>query len=131
MAGSGNNGIIAVASNYSVEVTLARLQNLVREKGATVFAVVDHSGEAERVGMTMRPTKVLIFGSPRAGTPVMLHSPSAALDLPLKVLIAEDKQGKVWISYNSPQYLQQRHQLPDALLPNISVVEMLAAKAGE
>jgi len=79
----------------------------------------------------MRPTKLLIFGSPKAGTPLMLATPSVAIDLPLKILVWEDGQGRVWISYNSPDYLRDRHSLPEELLPNIAVVEALVAKAGE
>jgi uncharacterized protein (DUF302 family) len=79
----------------------------------------------------MRPTKLLVFGSPKAGTPLMVASPSVAIDFPLKILVAEDANGKVWLSYNSPEYLKQRHNLPAELLPNIAVVDALAAKAGE
>jgi uncharacterized protein (DUF302 family) len=93
--------------------------------------LVDHSGEAEKVGMTMPPTRLLIFGSPKAGTPLMLAAPSIAIDLPLKILVWEDGAGKVWISYNSPDYLRERHGLPRELLANIAVVETLAAKAGQ
>jgi uncharacterized protein (DUF302 family) len=96
-----------------------------------VFALIDHSGEAERVGLKMRPTKLLIFGNPKAGTPLMLASPSSAIDLPLKILIWEDNQGKVWLSYNSPEYLKERHGLPQELMQNIAIVETLATKAGE
>jgi len=125
------NGIIAKSSNHSVEQTVEKLKNILQAKGVTLFAVVDHSGEAEKVGMKMPPTKLLIFGSPKAGTPLMLAAPSIAIDLPLKILVAEDAQGKVWISYNSPAYLQERHSLPPELLANIAVVEALAAKAAE
>jgi uncharacterized protein (DUF302 family) len=97
----------------------------------TLFALVDHSGEAEKAGMKMRPTKLLIFGNPKAGTPLMLAAPSSAIDLPLKILVWEDDQGKVWLSYNSPEYLQKRHGLPENLLANVSIVEALATKAGE
>ena len=97
----------------------------------TLFALVDHSGQAEKVGMKMRSTKLLVFGSPKAGTPLMLAAPRRTIDLPLKILIWEDNQGKVWVSYNSPDYLKQRHSLPQGLLQNIAVVETLAAKAGE
>ena len=97
----------------------------------TLFALVDHSGEAEKAGMKMPPTKLLIFGSPKAGTPLMLASPSVAIDLPLKILIWEDGDGKAWISYNCPAYLQERHNVPPELMQNIAVVETLAAKAGE
>jgi len=126
-----NNGIIDKPSNSSVDETVARLENILRARQVTVFAVVDHGGEAAKVGLTMRPTKLLIFGSPKAGTPLMLASPSVAIDLPLKILVWEDSQGKVWLSYNSPEYLKERHSLPPELLQNIAVVETLAAKAGE
>jgi uncharacterized protein (DUF302 family) len=96
-----------------------------------IFAIVDHAGEAEKVGLQMPPTKLVLFGSPQAGTPLMLAAPSVAIDLPLKILISEDSQGKVWVSYNSPQYLKQRHGLPQDLLQNIAVVETLAAQAAE
>jgi uncharacterized protein (DUF302 family)/uncharacterized membrane protein YidH (DUF202 family) len=131
MAPATNNGIIDKPSNHSVEHTVERLKNILQSKGVTLFVLVDHSGEAEKVGMKMRPTKLLIFGSPKAGTPLMLAAPSIAIDLPLKILVWEDGQGKVWISYNSPGYLKERHGLPQDLLQNIAVVETLAAKAGE
>jgi len=124
-------GIRTRASNQSVEQTVETLRSLLQAKGVTLFALVDHSGEAERVGMKMRPTKLVIFGSPRAGTPLMLAAPSIALDLPLKLLVFEDEKGKVWISYNSPEYLRERHHLPAELLGNIAVVESLAAEAAE
>ena len=127
----GGKGIIDRPSNHSVEQTVEKLKNILQSKGITLFALVDHSGEAEKVGMKMRPTKLLIFGSPKAGTPLMLAAPSSAIDLPLKILIWEDDQGKVWVSYNSPDYLKERHGLPLGLLQNIAVVETLAAKAGE
>jgi uncharacterized protein (DUF302 family) len=125
------NGIVDVPSNHSVDETVARVKNMLQAKGITLFALVDHSGEAEKVGMKMRPTKLLIFGSPKAGTPLMLAAPSIAIDLPLKILVWEDAGGKVWLSYNSPEYLQERHNLPADLVPNIAVVGTLAAKAGE
>jgi uncharacterized protein (DUF302 family) len=124
-------GIIDKPSNHSVEQTVDKLKNILQSKGVTVFALIDHSGEAEKVGMKMPPTKLLIFGSPKAGTPLMLAAPSIAIDLPLKILVREDTQGKVWISYNSPEYLKERHGLRQDLLQNIAVVEALAAKAGE
>jgi uncharacterized protein (DUF302 family) len=128
---AAKNGIIDVPSNHSVEQTVERLKNILLSKGVTLFALVDHSGEAEKVEMKMRPTKLLIFGNPKGGTPLMLAAPSSAIDLPLKILIREDAQGKVWLTYNSPVYLQERHGLPPELVPNIAVVETLAAKAGE
>jgi len=104
---------------------------LLHTKGVTLFALVDHSGEAAKVGMKMPPTKLLIFGNPKAGTPLMLAAPSVAIDLPLKILVWEDAQGTTWLSYNSPAYLQARHGVPQALLPNIAVVETLVRAAGE
>ena len=126
-----SKGIIDKPSNHSVEQTSEKLKNILQSKGVTLFALVDHSGEAEKVGMKMRPTKLLIFGSPRAGTPLMLAAPSIAIDRPLKILVWEDGQGKVWVSYNSSDYLKERHGLPQELLQNIAVVETLAAKAAE
>ena len=130
-APTGGKGIIHKPSNHSVEQTVEKLKNILQSNGVSLFALVDHSGEAEKVGMKMRPTKLLIFGSPKAGTPLMLAAPSIAIDLPLKILVWEDAQGKVWVSYNSPDYLKERHGLPQELLQNIAVVETLAAKAGE
>src|SRR5579862_207868 len=131
MATTIENGIISIPSNHSVDQIVKKLKGILEAKGVTLFAVVDHSGEAERVGMKLRPTKLLIFGNPKAGTPLMLAAPSSAIDLPLKILVWEDAQGKVWISYNSPEYLKERHGLPQELLQNIAVVELLAAKSGE
>jgi uncharacterized protein (DUF302 family) len=125
------NGIIDIPSSHSVEQTVEKLKGILQAKGVTLFALVDHSGEAEKVGLKMPPTKLLIFGSPKAGTPLMLAAPSIAIDLPLKILVWEDAQARVWVSYNSPGYLQVRHNLPTELLQNIAVVETLAAKAAE
>jgi uncharacterized protein (DUF302 family) len=124
-------GIVRIPSHRSVDETVDKLRTILQSKGVKLFALVDHSGEAERAGLKMRPTKLLIFGHPKAGTPLMLAAPSAALDLPLKILVAEDSQGQVWISYNSADYLKERHDLPQNLLPNIAVAETLAAAAGE
>jgi uncharacterized protein (DUF302 family) len=123
-----NFGIAERPSNYSVEQTMDRLKNALQSKGISLFAVIDHSGEAERVGIAMPPTKLLIFGSPKAGTPLMLAAPNCAIDLPLKLLIREDSQGRVLISYNSREYFQLRHRLPLELVKNIAVVEALAAE---
>jgi uncharacterized protein (DUF302 family) len=131
MAAAANNGIVNKPSEHSVEQTVEALTNMLRSKGVAVFALIDHSGEAEKVGLKMRPTKLLIFGNPKAGTPLMLASPSIAIDLPLKLLVWEDAQGKVWVSYNSPEYLRERHGLPQELMQNIAVVEGLATKGGE
>jgi len=126
-----NNGIVDLPSSHSVDQTVEKLQAILQSKGVTVFALVDHSAEAAKAGMTMRPTKLLIFGSPKAGTPLMIAAPSIAIDLPLKVLVWEDAHGRVWVSYNSPEYLQQRHGVPPELMQNIAIVGSLAAKAGE
>ena len=126
-----DNGIIDARSQHSVEQTVERLTAVLHAKGVTLFALVDHSGEAAKIGMTMPPTKLLIFGNPKAGTPLMLAAPSVAIDLPLKILVWEDAQGRVWLSYNSPAYLKERHGVPQALLPNMAVVETLARAAGE
>jgi uncharacterized protein (DUF302 family) len=124
-------GIVKIPSHHSVDQTVGKLKTILQAKGVMLFALVDHSGEAEKVGLKMPPTKLLIFGNPKGGTPLMLASPSVAIDLPIKILIAEDSQGRVWISYNSPEYLKERHDLPQNLLPNIDVVKTLAAAAGD
>jgi uncharacterized protein (DUF302 family) len=131
MSTSSQNGITSIPSNHSVEETVAKLQSILQAKGVKLFTIVDHSGEAASAGLKMPSTKLLIFGNPKAGTPLMLASPSTALELPLKILVAEDTAGKVWLSYNAPGYLQARHNLPTELLPNIVVIEALAAKAAE
>jgi uncharacterized protein (DUF302 family) len=124
-------GIICQPSNHSVDQTVEKLKETLQAKAIALFALIDHSGEAEKVGVTMRPTKLLIFGNPKAGTPLMLAAPSVAIDLPLKILIWEDAEGKVWISYNSPAYLQIRHGLPPDLMQTIAVVKALARTAAE
>src|SRR5579864_7467465 len=124
-----DEGIVRIASHHPVDETVGRLKTILQSKGVALFALVDHSGEAEKVGLKMPPTKLLIFGSPKAGTPMMLAAPSIAIDLPLKILISEDAQGKVWVSYNSAVYLQERHGFPSELLQNIAVVDTLATKA--
>lgn len=131
MTSNATNGIISVPAKHSVDETVGKLKAILQSKGVTLFALVDHSGEAEKVGLTMRPTKLLIFGSPKAGTPLMLAAPSIAIDLPLKILVSEDGEGKVWLSYNSPDYLKERHGLSQELLANIAVVETLVAKVAE
>jgi uncharacterized protein (DUF302 family) len=124
-------GIIAIPSNHSVDETVDRLKSTLQAKGVMIFGLVDHSGEAGKAGLKMPPTKLLIFGNPKAGTPLMLAAPSIAIDLPLKILVAESSGGKVWVSYNSPEYLKERHELPDDLLQNIAVVKALAAEAAQ
>jgi len=131
MALGSGNGIVDIPSNHSVDETVEKLRNMLLSKGITLFAFVDHSGEAAKAGLKMPPTKLLIFGSPKAGTPVMLAAPSIAIDLPLRILVSEDKGGKVWVSYDAPQYLQDRHGVPAELMQNLAAVETLAAKAAE
>jgi len=125
------NGIVTISSHHSVDQTVAKLEEMLKAKGVKEFALIDHSGEAEKAGLPMRPTKLVIFGSPKAGTPLMIAAPSIAIDLPLKILVWEDADGKVWIAYNAPAYLQTRHGLPQELAQNIGVVETLAATAAE
>jgi uncharacterized protein (DUF302 family) len=129
MALTATKGIVELPSRHSVDDTVTRLMDALHDKGVMVFAVIDHSGEAEKVGMKMPPTKLVIFGSPKAGTQLMLATPTIAIDLPLKILVREDTDAKVWVSYNSPAYLEDRHGLRASLLASIEVVEALAAHA--
>jgi uncharacterized protein (DUF302 family) len=131
MSSNPENGIVTIPSHHSVDGTVEKLEGILRAKGVKLFALVDHSGEAEKAGMQMRPTKLLIFGNPKAGTPLMIASPSIAIDLPMKILVWEDAGGKVWLSFNAPAYLQARHHLAEDLLPNLAVVEALATHAAE
>ena len=125
-----NNGIVDVLSNYLVDRTVENLQRILTSKGIPMFALIDHSGEAAKIGVKMLPTKLLIFGSPKAGTPIMLAAPTAALDLPLKVLVWQDRSERVWMSYNSVDFLRSRHEIPAELLQKISVVESIVDDAG-
>jgi uncharacterized protein (DUF302 family) len=125
------SGLSDLPSNHSVDETVAKLKTILQEKGITLFALVDHSGEAAKAGLKMPPSKLLIFGKPKAGTPVMLAAPRSAIDLPLKILIWEDAQGKTWVTHNSTVYLRERHMVPSELLPNIAVIEILAKKIAE
>lgn len=129
MTPAPGNGIVSIPSNHSVDATVEKLRAILQAKAVKLFAVVDHSGEAEKAGMPMSNTKLLIFGNPQAGTPLMLASPTIALDLPLKILVWEDANAKVWISYNSVDYLRQRHNLPEKLAANISVIDALSRLA--
>jgi uncharacterized protein (DUF302 family) len=128
---ANDHGLVQVSSHHSVEETLRRLQAAFAEKGLQVFAVIDHSGEAEKVGLKMPPTRVLIFGSPKGGTPLMLAAPSLAIDLPLKALVAEDAQNNVTVTYNDPEYLRERHGFPAELTKNLGGAGTLIAKAVE
>jgi uncharacterized protein (DUF302 family) len=129
MAPTPDNGMQHLSSPYSVPETLRRIESLLHEKGLTIFCRVDHSGEAEKAGLKMHPTQLILFGSPKAGTPVMVASPTIAIDLPLKALVWEDAGGKVWVSHNSPEYLQQRHNVPPDLVKNISAAGTLLSLA--
>jgi uncharacterized protein (DUF302 family) len=129
MALDASIGISRFSSPHSVDETTERIQSLLAAKGLTVFCVVDHSGEAQRIGLEMRPTKLVIFGSPKAGTPVMVAAPSVAIDLPLKALVAEDETGAVWVAFNSPEYLQHRHHVADELIANLAGVGTLLETA--
>ena len=126
---SADNGIVMVPSHRSVDQTVDTIEGILKAKGIKLFALVDHSGEAKAAGLEMRPTKLLIFGNPKGGTPLMIASPSIAIDLPMKLLVSEDADGKVWISYNSPAYLQARHGLPKELVGVLAAAETIAKAA--
>jgi uncharacterized protein (DUF302 family) len=128
---NADNGVINKSTTRTVDETVDKIKTLLQSKGIKLFAVIDHSGEAEAIGIKMPPTKLLIFGNPKGGTPLMLTSPTVAIDLPLKLLVWQDAHGDRWISYNSPHYLKDRHSLPDDLLKNIAVIEPLAAEAAK
>jgi uncharacterized protein (DUF302 family) len=124
-----SSGIVVQKSSHSVDVTVQKLRDLLETHGIKLFALVDHSGEAEQVGLHMNPTKLLIFGNPKAGTTIMVATPTAAIDLPLKILVSADNAGVVWIYYNSSEYLRRRHGFSEELLASLAVVEKLAESA--
>jgi uncharacterized protein (DUF302 family) len=124
-----SKGIEQIASTRDFAATVAHLESVLTAKGLTIFAKIDFSGDAERAGLKMPPTQALIFGNPKAGTPVMLAAPGSALDLPLKIVVSEDAKGKIWLSYNSPEYLAGRHEIPAELLKNIAGIRALASAA--
>jgi len=123
------SGLVQLASRYPVDETVQRLTHAFTEKGMQIFALIDHSGEAAKVGLQMPATKVVIFGSPKGGTPLMLAAPSLAIDLPLKVLVAEDANGTTSVTYNDPEYLKDRHNVPADLIKNLAGAGALIAKA--
>ena len=125
---NANNGIISQPSPYSVPETIDRLVAILQAKGITIFARIDQQAEAEKVGLNLCPTQLLLFGNPQAGTPLMVAEPTIALDLPLKALAWAATDGKVWLSYNDPNYLQQRFSLSDELVKNIAVITPLIQK---
>ncbi|HWX70340.1 MAG TPA: DUF302 domain-containing protein [Steroidobacteraceae bacterium] len=124
-----DTGITRIGSPHSVPQTLERLESLLRERGITIFARIDFSGDAARAGLTMRPEQMLIFGNPKAGTPLMQSVPAAGLDLPLKALVWEDAAGHTQIAYNDPQYIIRRHGLDAALAANLAAVVPLIERA--
>ncbi len=126
---SKENGLTSIQSIHSVDETVARLTDSLSSKGVMLFALIDHSAEAAKVGLPMLPTRVIIFGNPKGGTPLMLAAPSIAIDLPLKLLIAEDAKGVVTITWTSPEYLARRHGVPHALIANIAVIAAIAQQA--
>ena len=128
---ANEKGLVSVASHYPMDETVRRLQAAFTERGMKIFAVIDHSGEADKAGLKMRPTKVVIFGSPKGGTPLMVAAPSLAIDLPLKTLVAEDGDGKVTVTYNDPEYLRERHGVPAELIKNLAGAGGVIAKAVE
>jgi uncharacterized protein (DUF302 family) len=127
MPSTADNGIVHLASSRSVDEVLEHLLSILQTKGITVFAVVDHSGEAAKVGFEMRATKLVIFGNPKAGTPLMIAAPDSALDLPLKILIAEDPSGSTRVSYNSVAFLQARYGLAPEVVKNVAAIEQIVA----
>jgi len=131
MTSNLDNGIATISGRLSVDQMVQKLEGLLAAKGVKLFARIDHSGEAEKVGLQMRPTELLIFGNPKAGTPLMIAAPGIAIDLPLKVLVWEDSDGVTKVSYNTPAYLQARYALPVELVRNIAIVETLAQSLAE
>jgi uncharacterized protein (DUF302 family) len=128
---SAKNGVVSKRSSHPVDETVQRVTRVLQEKNVNLVATVDHSGAAAKAGLKMPPTKLLIFGNAKGGTPLMLAAPSVAIDLPLKILVWEDGQGVVWVSYNSLDYLRERHGLPRELMANVAVVETVAAQAAQ
>jgi len=124
-----DNGLIHLASPHSFADTQSRLEEIILRKGLTILARIDHSGDAAKAGLKMQPAHLLIFGNPKAGTPVMVAAPTAAIDLPLKALVWQGHQDAVWLSYNSPAWLKERHAIPDALLQNIAGVAAVCEEA--
>jgi uncharacterized protein (DUF302 family) len=118
--------MVHLSSRYPAAETMARLEAAVKAKGIHIHVSIDHSGDAAAAGLTMRPTHLLIFGNAKAGTPLMVAAPTLAIDLPLKALVWEDEAGLVWLSYNSPEYLRQRHDFSEDLVKNLAAVRTIA-----
>lgn len=126
MSTKNDNGLITLKSNHNVSETINRLEAVLNKKGMTVFKRIDHSAGAEKAGIKLRPTELLIFGNPKVGTPLMLCSQTAALDLPQKALAYEDKNGQVWLAYNDPAYMAKRHSIKNCEEPLQKVSDALA-----
>ena len=129
MPDAANNGLIHLSSPYSVVETIARLEKILHDKNLPILARIEHSGDAAKAGLEMPPTTLLIFGNAKSGTPLMIASPTVAIDLPLKALAWQDHEGKIWLSYNSPAYLQERHNIPNELLKNIAGIGPICEEA--
>lgn len=126
---ANESGVVRIPSNHTVAETVERLEGLLKERGVLIFARIDFSGDAARAGLAMRPEQMLIFGNPRAGTPLMEAEPAVGLDLPLKALAYEDPTGKIWVAWNDPQYIVRRHGLAAALAANLAAVVPLIERA--
>lgn len=131
IAHAGGSTVVTKSSNYSVPETINRIERAVTAKGMQIFARIDHGGEAKKVGLAMRPTELLIFGNPKGGTALMVAKPTAAIDLPMKALAWEDEDGKVWLTYNSPELLHERHGVPTELTSKLDSVGKLLEAAVE
>ena len=128
---ASESGVVRIASSHTVAQTVERLEGLLKERGILIFARIDFGGDAGRSGLAMRPEQMLIFGNPRAGTPLMQAEPAVGLDLPLKALVFEDAGGRTWIAWNDPQYIVRRHGLPAALAANLAAVVPLIERAAQ
>lgn len=128
---ASDSGVVRIPSSHSVADTVARLEGLLNERGVQIFARIDFSGDAARAGLALRPEQMLIFGNPKAGTPLMQNEPAVGLDLPLKALVFEDAGGSTWIAWNEPQYIVRRHALPAALAANLAAVVPLIERAAQ
>lgn len=114
------SGLMDLECGHSVRETIGRLESMLKERGLRVFALIDHAAAAAEAGLKMRPTEVLLFGNPSGGTPMMTAAPTLAIDLPFKALVWEDDAGKVWLTYNTPEYLKDRHGIPENLMGNLN-----------
>jgi uncharacterized protein (DUF302 family) len=130
-AAQAGSNLVTKPSKYSVTETIDRIEKAVAAKGMRVFARIDHSGEAKKVGLDMKPTELLIFGNPKGGTAFMVAKPTAAIDLPMKALAWEDQDGQVWLTYNSPELLHERHGVPVELTSKLNPIGTLLEQAAE